>query len=89
VAFTGDNLFASTADPGQGGNEAVFARNGGALEEGYLYAIAPDLILGGHCWAMDHPRELVERLRVRMTELRAAFTGLSVEDDYRYMFAPY
>ena len=95
VAFTGDNLFANPADPSQGGNEAVVARNGGALEEGYLYAagylhnIAPDLILGGHCWAMENPKALIERLRVRMESLRDAFHSLSVEDDYRYMFDPY
>ena len=95
VAFTGDNLFASTTDPKQGGNEAVVARNGGALEEGYLYAanylhsIAPDLIIGGHCWVLDRPRELIERFRTRMVALRDAFQSLSVEDDYRYMFDPY
>jgi glyoxylase-like metal-dependent hydrolase (beta-lactamase superfamily II) len=95
VAFTGDNVFASAADPAQGGNEAVVARNGGALEEGYLYAanylhsIAPDLLLGGHCWAIADPAALIERLRVRMEALRDAFTALSVEDDYRYMFDPY
>jgi glyoxylase-like metal-dependent hydrolase (beta-lactamase superfamily II) len=95
VAFTGDNIFASTTDSKQGGNEAVVARNGGALEEGYLYAagylhaIAPDLIMGGHCWVLDQPRELIERYRARMIALREAFQALSVEDDYRYMFDPY
>ncbi len=95
VAFTGDNIFASATDPRQGGNECVLARNGGALEEGYLRAatylhgIAPDLILGGHCWAIAEPAALVERLRVRMEALRDAFTALSTEDDYRYMFDPY
>ena len=95
VAFTGDNLFASATDPTQGGNEAVVARNGGALEEGYLYAanylhtIAPDLLLGGHCWAIAEPAGLIERLRIRMEALRDAFTALSVDDDYRYMFDPY
>jgi len=95
VAFTGDNLFASATDPAQGGNEAVVARNGGALEEGYLFAanylhgIAPDLLLGGHCWAIADPAVLIGRLRARMEALRDAFTALSVEDDYRYMFDPY
>lgn len=95
VAFTGDNIFASPSDPRQGGNEAVVARNGGALEEGYLYAanylhgIAPDLILGGHCWAIENPAALIERLRVRAHALREAFTALSTEDEYRYMFDPY
>lgn len=95
VAFTGDNIFASTVDPKQGGNEAVVARNGGTLEEGYLYAanylhgIAPDLLIGGHCWVLENPRELVARFRDRMIALRAAFQALSVDTDYRYMFDPY
>jgi len=95
VAFTGDNIFASATDPRQGGNEAVVARNGGTLEEGYLYAanylhsIQPDLLLGGHCWAIPQPRALIERFRVRMEALQAAFIALSAEDDYRYMFDPY
>jgi glyoxylase-like metal-dependent hydrolase (beta-lactamase superfamily II) len=95
VAFTGDNLFASSTSPTQGGNEAVVARNGGTLEEGYIYAanylhgIAPDLIVGGHCWVMDQPRELIDRFRQRMIALRSAFQALSAEDDYRIMFDPY
>ena len=95
VAFTGDNIFGSTTSPTQGGNEAVVARNGGTLEEGYLYAahylhsIAPDLLVGGHCWVMDRPKELIERFRTRMITLRAAFQSLSAETDYRYMFDPY
>lgn len=95
VAFTGDNIFASTTDPKQGGNEAVVARNGGALEEGYLYAadylhgLGPDILVGGHCWAMKDPAALIGRFRERMLALREAFRALSAEDDYRYMFDPY
>ncbi len=95
VAFTGDNIFASTTDPRQGGNECVLARNGGPLEEGYLYAaeflhtINPDLIIGGHCWLLDRPVHLIRRYRERMLELREAFRNLSTEPDYRYMFDPY
>jgi glyoxylase-like metal-dependent hydrolase (beta-lactamase superfamily II) len=95
VAFTGDNLCGVSSDPRQGGNEAVVARNGGALEDGYLYAaqflhgIAPDLILGGHCWAIAEPAALIDRLRLRSEALRAAFAALSAEDDYRYGFDPY
>lgn len=95
VAFTGDNIFASSTDPRQAGNEAVVARNGGALEEGYIYAaqylhgIAPDLILGGHGWAIAEPAALIERLRARAAALREAFTALSAEADYRCMFDPY
>lgn len=95
VAFTGDNLFASPTDPRQAGNEAVVPRNGGALEEGYLYAahylhgIAPDLILGGHCWAIENPAALVGRLRERMEALREAFQSVSGDENYRYRFDPY
>jgi len=95
VAFTVDNIFASTTDPRQGGNECVLARNGGTLEEGYLYAaeylhtINPDLIIGGHCWLLDRPEQLIERFRTRMRALREAFQDLSLESDYRFMFDPY
>jgi glyoxylase-like metal-dependent hydrolase (beta-lactamase superfamily II) len=95
VAFTGDNIFASATDPRQGGNEAVVARNGGPLEDGYLYAaeflhgIEPDLIVGGHCWAVAEPRELIARYRRRAEELRDAFRALSPEPEYRWMFDPY
>ncbi len=95
VAFTGDNLFANPRDPKQGGNECVLARNGGVLEEGYLYAanylhtLGPDLLIGGHCWAMANPAALIERLRVRMLALRDCFQKLCTEDDYRLTFDPY
>jgi hypothetical protein len=51
VAFTGDNIFGSPADPAQHGHEAVVARNSCTIDEGYgfagkyLHGIAPDLIL--------------------------------------------
>jgi hypothetical protein len=95
VAFTGDNIFASTTDPKQGGNECVLARNGGTLEEGYIYAanylhdLGPDLLIGGHCWVLDQPAALVERMKTRMLALREAFQNLSAEDDYRIMYDPY
>ena len=95
VAFTGDNIFASTVDPQQNGHEAVLARNDCILEEGYIYAaeylhtINPDLIIGGHCWVLDHPDHLIERYRSRALDLRAAFQDLSADVDYRYMFDPY
>jgi glyoxylase-like metal-dependent hydrolase (beta-lactamase superfamily II) len=95
VAFTGDNIFASATDPSQGGNEAVVARNGGALEEGYLYAaeylhgLGPDLIIGGHSWVIENPGELIERYRQRARDLRDAFQAVSAEEDYRYMFDPF
>ena len=95
VAFTGDNLFASTTDPQQTGHECVVARNSGILEEGYLYAaeylhaLQPDLILGGHCWVMPEPAALIERYRTWAMAMRDAFRALSTDDDYRYTFDPF
>ena len=95
VAFTGDNIFASTTDPAQTGHEAVVARNSCMLESGYLYAaeylhgLAPDLIIGGHSWVMDQPRDLIERYRAGALALRAAFQALSTDPDYRYEFDPF
>jgi glyoxylase-like metal-dependent hydrolase (beta-lactamase superfamily II) len=95
VAFTGDNIFASTTDPAQTGHEAVVARNSCLLEEGYLYAanylhsLEPDLLIGGHSWVMDRPRKLIERYRAGALALREAFQALSVDPDYRYGFDPY
>lgn len=95
VAFTGDNIFASSKDPKQGGNECVLARNGGTLEEGYIYAanylhnLGPDLLIGGHCWAIDEPAELIGRFQKRMHDLREAYRELSAEEDYQVMFDPY
>ena len=67
VAFTGDNVFGAPGDPAQHGHEAVVARNACTVEEGYGYAgrylhsIAPDLILGGHSWAIADPGPLIRR----------------------------
>jgi len=95
VAFTGDNLFGSASDPAQTGHEAVVARNSGILEEGYLYAagylhsLEPDLIVGGHSWVIDRPRELIDRYRKGAQALRRAYQALSSDPDYRYTFDPY
>ncbi len=95
VAFTGDNIFASPTDPTQTGHEAVVARNSCILEEGYLYGanymhgLQPDLILGGHSWVLDKPKELIERNKKCILELREAFQDLSTDPDYRYSFDPY
>lgn len=95
VAFTGDNLFASTTDPKQDGHECVVARNACILEEGYLYAasylhtIGPDLICGGHSWVLDRPMPLIARYRAWALEMREAFRALSTDPDYRYMFDPF
>lgn len=95
VAFTGDNIFGSTTDPHQTGHEAVVARNSCMLEEGYLYAanylhgLAPDLLIGGHSWVMDQPRELIERYRRGALDLRQAFRDLLADPEYRYGFDPF
>ncbi|MCY2992940.1 MAG: MBL fold metallo-hydrolase [Planctomycetota bacterium] len=95
VAFTGDNLFADPDDPEQDGHEAVCARNSAILEEGYIYGadylrrLQPDLILGGHSFVMDHPKDLIERYYQRSVAIRDAFRELSAEEDYRTMFDPY
>jgi len=99
VAFTGDNIFASTTDPAQTGHEAVVARNSCVLEESYIYAanflhgIGPDLLMGGHSWVMDQPRDLIERYRDGAVKLRDCYKGLLPEaatgGDYRYGYDPY
>lgn len=95
VAFTGDNLFADPDDPGQNGHEAVCARNSAIFEEGYIYAadylrrLKPDLIMGGHSFVMDRPRDLIERFHQWSLAIRDAYQDLSAEEDYRYMFDPY
>jgi glyoxylase-like metal-dependent hydrolase (beta-lactamase superfamily II) len=95
VVFTGDNIFADPDDPQQSGHPAVVARNSAILEEGYIHAgeylrrLQPDLIMGGHSFVMDRPRELIERYLRRSLALRDAYRDLSAEEDYRYMFDPY
>jgi glyoxylase-like metal-dependent hydrolase (beta-lactamase superfamily II) len=95
VAFTGDNLFADPDDPQQDGHEAVCARNSAILEEGYIHGSAflqrlqPDLIMGGHSFVMDHPKELIDRFHRWSLAMRDAFKDLSAEEDYRTMFDPY
>jgi len=95
VAFTGDNIFASPTDPQQTGHEAVVARNGCRLEEGYLYAagylhaLQPDILIGGHSWVMGQPAALIRRYREGVLALRAAYQALSLDEDYRYMYDPY
>ena len=95
VAFTGDNVFGAPADPAQHGHEAVVARNACTVEDGYgqagryLHGIAPDLILGGHSWAIENPGPLIERFMAASDELRAALVDLCAERDYRFWFDPY
>ena len=95
VAFTGDNIFGSSSDPSQNGHEAVVARNSCILEEGYIYAakylkkLQPDLLLGGHSWAMAEPAKLIDRYLADAIKLKEYFEKLSFEKDYRWMYDPY
>ena len=95
VAFTGDNIFGSSSDPSQNGHEAVVARNSCILEEGYIYAakylkkLQPDLLLGGHSWAMAEPAKLIDRYLTDALKLKEYFEKLSFEKDYRWMYDPY
>jgi len=95
VAFTGDNIFGSSSDPSQNGHEAVVARNSCILEEGYIYAakylkkLQPDLLLGGHSWAMAEPAKLIDRYLEDALKLKDYFEKLSFEKDYRWMYDPY
>jgi hypothetical protein len=95
VAFTGDNIFGTSADQAQHGHEAVVARNSCTVEDGYgragryLHGIAPDLILGGHSWAIENPGALIERYIAAGDELRAALIELTNEKDYRLWFDPF
>ena len=95
VAFTGDNIFGSASDPSQNGHEAVVARNSCILEEGYIYAakylkkLQPDLLLGGHSWAMAEPAKLIDRYLEDAIKLKEYFEKLSFEKDYRWMYDPY
>jgi len=95
VAFTGDNIFANPADPEQDGHEAVAAHNSAILEEGYLYGadylrkLQPDLLMGGHSFVMDRPKDLIERYRNWALAIRDLYKDLSAEPDYRIMFDPY
>ncbi|MEY4612898.1 MAG: hypothetical protein RL179_871 [Planctomycetota bacterium] len=95
VAFTGDNIFGSSSDPNQNGHEAVVARNSCILEEGYIYAakylkkLQPDLLLGGHSWAMAEPAKLIDRYLADALKLKEYFEKLSFEKDYRWMYDPY
>jgi glyoxylase-like metal-dependent hydrolase (beta-lactamase superfamily II) len=95
VVFTGDNIFGNPADPKQNGHEAVVSRNSSILEEGYIYGaeylkrINPDLLVGGHCYVMNQPAQMIERYRQCAYDLRTVFQSLSNDDDYQYWYDPY
>jgi len=95
VAFTGDNIFGDPDDPTQTGHEAMVAHNSAILEEGYIHAgeylkrLQPDILIGGHSFAMGRPKAFIERYRRWSYEMREAFQALSSEKDYRYWFDPF
>jgi glyoxylase-like metal-dependent hydrolase (beta-lactamase superfamily II) len=95
IAFTGDNLFGNSSDSREDGHEAVVARNSAIFEEGYIYGaeylqrLQPDLIVAGHSYVIDRPKEMIDRFAAWAHEIRDAYQGLSAEKDYRYMFDPY
>jgi glyoxylase-like metal-dependent hydrolase (beta-lactamase superfamily II) len=95
IAFTGDNILAAPDDPTQDGHEAVVARNSAIFEEGYIYGadylrqLQPDLIVGGHSYVMDRPKDLIQRYHDWAVSIRGVYQSLSAEPDYRYMFDPY
>jgi len=95
VAFTGDNLFGNSSNPAETGHEAVVARNSALFEEGYIYGadylkkLQPDLLVTGHSYVVDRPRDMIDRLAAWAREIRDAYQGLSAEKDYRTMFDPY
>jgi hypothetical protein len=71
------------------------ARNSAIFEDGYLYGaeylqtLQPDLIVAGHSYVIDHPKEMIERFVTWAREIRDVYRGLSAETDYRYLFDPY
>ena len=95
VAFTGDNIFADPDDPEQDGHEGLVAHNSSILEESYIYAaeylqrLQPNLMVGGHSYVMDRPKDLIKRYHAWAVEIRDVYKSLSAEEDYRYMFDPY
>ena len=54
-------------DPAQDGHEAVSPTTARILEEGYIYGaeylrkLQPDLIVAGHSFIMDRPKDLIQR----------------------------
>jgi glyoxylase-like metal-dependent hydrolase (beta-lactamase superfamily II) len=94
VAFTGDNIFGDAGNPMHTGHEAVVSRNSSVLEEGYIYAaesmaqLQPDILIGGHSFVMDAPREMILRFRDWAYQMRDCLEWLSTEGDYRYWYDP-
>jgi len=95
IAFTGDNIFGDPDNPNHNGHEALVARNSAILEEGYIYAgeylkkLDPDIIIGGHSFVMENPKELINRYRDWAYKMRDALKSLSSDEDYKYWFDPF
>ena len=95
IAFTGDNIFGDPTDSRQNGHEALFARTAATLEDGYILGaeflknLDPDIIVGGHSYVMNNPRQMIRRYHQWAYEMRDALREMSFLDDYRYWFDPY
>ena len=95
VAFTGDNLFANSADEKQNGHEAVVARNSSIFEEGYLLGsrylkeLKPDLVMGSHSFVMPNPSGLLNRYHEWSREIIRLYKDLLPEKNYEYLYDPY
>ena len=95
IAFTGDNLFANSADESQNGHEAVVARNSSIFEEGYLLGsrylkdLNPDLVMGSHSYVMPNPAGLLNRYHEWSKEIIRLYKDLLPEKDYEYLYDPY
>ena len=95
VIFTGDNIFGDPDDDRQNGHEAVVARNSAILEEGYLLSaeilkrVNPDIIVGGHSYVMENPRQMIQRFHQWAYNMRDALQELSFLEDYRYWYDPF
>jgi glyoxylase-like metal-dependent hydrolase (beta-lactamase superfamily II) len=95
IAFTGDNLFANSADESQNGHEAVVARNSSIFEEGYLLGsrylkdLKPDLVMGSHSYVMPNPAGMLDRYHEWAKEIIRLYKDLLPEKDYEYLYDPY
>ncbi len=92
VAFTGDNIF---RNPEGNGHDALCARAGGLLDEGYAYTaqylkeLAPDLILAGHSVVIEHPQRQLEKYVQWSEDMRSALQDLSPFENEKLFFDPY
>ena len=95
IAFTGDNLFANSADESQNGHEAVVARNSSIFEEGYLLGsrylkdLKPDLVMGSHSYVMPSPEGMLNRYHEWSKEIIRLYNDLLPGTDYEYLYDPY